>query len=171
MRVALFVQGTRQITDAPGTDIAAFLLHTKSQAAGLTLVRAEHVILVEPLLHPALELQAVGRVHRIGQNKSTSVWQYAVADTVDMRIAELRARQGSSLFFAGGGGALAMQTRTQKESEALTADISAASANKGANSSEEAVADVDDVAQCLFTPEHYATLQKALFPAQANGHA
>jgi hypothetical protein len=34
-------------------DIAAFLLHTKSQAAGLNLTVARYVFLVEPLLHPS----------------------------------------------------------------------------------------------------------------------
>ena len=37
-------------------DIAAFLLHTKSQAAGLNLTVARYVFLVEPLLHPSLEV-------------------------------------------------------------------------------------------------------------------
>lgn len=47
-------------------------------------------MLVEPLVHSAVELQAVGRVHRIGQTKETCVFQYYVANTVDQRVAELR---------------------------------------------------------------------------------
>ena len=72
-------------------DIAAFFLHTKSQSAGLNLVAASYVFLVEPLLHPSLEVQAIARVHRIGQQNKTTVFQYAIMNSVDERVAHLRA--------------------------------------------------------------------------------
>jgi len=74
-------------------EISCFLLHAKSQAAGLTLVNATHVFLCEPLLNVGLELQAISRVHRIGQTKTTTVWLYAVNNTVEQSVLELSTRR------------------------------------------------------------------------------
>ena len=66
-----------------------FLLHAKAQSSGLNLVNATHVFLCEPLINTALELQAIARVHRIGQYRPTTVWMYLVNDTVEESIYEI----------------------------------------------------------------------------------
>ena len=50
-------------------DVRVFLLSHRAGAAGLTLVRANHVYLLDPAMDPAIEQQAVARVHRIGQQR------------------------------------------------------------------------------------------------------
>ena len=50
-------------------EVGVFLLSHRAGAAGLTLVRANHVFLLEPALDPSIEQQAVARMHRIGQQR------------------------------------------------------------------------------------------------------
>lgn len=66
-----------------------FLLHAKAQSSGLNLVNATHVFLCEPLINTAIELQAIARVHRIGQHRPTTVWMHLVNDTVEESIYDI----------------------------------------------------------------------------------
>ena len=69
--------------------VECFLLHAKAHSTGLNLVVASHVFLCEPLINTAIELQAIARVHRIGQHRATTVWMYLVADTVEESIYDI----------------------------------------------------------------------------------
>ncbi|THC95931.1 hypothetical protein EYZ11_004573 [Aspergillus tanneri] len=69
--------------------VECFLLHAKAHSSGLNLVNATHVFLCEPLINTAIELQAIARVHRIGQHLPTTVWMYLVNDTVEESIYDL----------------------------------------------------------------------------------
>ncbi|PGG99302.1 hypothetical protein AJ79_08569 [Helicocarpus griseus UAMH5409] len=66
-----------------------FLLHAKAHSSGLNLVNATHVFLCEPLINTAIELQAIARVHRIGQHHETTVWMYLVSDSVEEAIYDI----------------------------------------------------------------------------------
>lgn len=78
--------------------VNVFLLHSEAQSSGLNLLCATNIMLLEPLVNHALELQALGRVHRIGQTGRTSVFCYMVQDTVETRITELARHRGQSLY-------------------------------------------------------------------------
>lgn len=69
--------------------IDCLLLDAKTDSSGLTLVNATHVFICEPLIQTAVELQAIARVHRIGQTRATTVWMYLINDTVEEAIYEL----------------------------------------------------------------------------------
>jgi E3 ubiquitin-protein ligase SHPRH len=69
--------------------VECFLLHARAHSSGLNLVNASHVFLCEPLLNTALELQAIARVDRIGQEHETTVWLYLVSGTVEESIHNL----------------------------------------------------------------------------------
>lgn len=80
-------RGIESFQTTPATE--AFLLDAKSDSSGLNLVNATYVFLCEPLINPALELQAIARVHRIGQRRPTTVCMYLVADTVEEAIYDI----------------------------------------------------------------------------------
>ncbi|KAJ4212037.1 hypothetical protein NW759_012008 [Fusarium solani] len=88
--------GFASIDDANGItrfkedpSVECFLLHARAHSSGLNLVNASHVFLCEPLLNTALELQAIARVDRIGQQHETTVWLYLVTGTVEESIYNL----------------------------------------------------------------------------------
>lgn len=88
--------GVSGITDKNGiqkfkTDpsVEVFLLDAKSDSSGLNLVNATYVFLCEPLINSAIELQAIARVHRIGQQRATTVFMYLISDTVEEAIYDI----------------------------------------------------------------------------------
>ena len=68
-------------------------MHARAHSSGLNLVNASHVFLCEPLINTALELQAIARVHRIGQQQATTVWLYIIDGTVEESIYEISVRR------------------------------------------------------------------------------
>lgn len=67
-------------------DINILLLPLHTGSNGLNIIEATHVLLVEPILNPAHELQAIGRVHRIGQTKPTFVHRFLIKSTIEERM-------------------------------------------------------------------------------------
>ena len=69
--------------------VDCLLLDAKTDSSGLTLVNATHVFICEPLIQTAVELQAIARVHRIGQTRPTTIWMYLTNDTVEESVYEI----------------------------------------------------------------------------------
>ncbi|EHB10030.1 E3 ubiquitin-protein ligase SHPRH [Heterocephalus glaber] len=83
-RVKTFQENLSAFKHDPQINILLLPLHTGSN--GLTIIEATHVLLVEPILNPAHELQAIGRVHRIGQTKPTIVHRFLIKATIEERM-------------------------------------------------------------------------------------
>ncbi|HZZ58794.1 MAG TPA: DEAD/DEAH box helicase [Opitutaceae bacterium] len=75
--------------NAPGA--AAMLVSLKAAGTGITLHKADYVFLLDPWWNPAVEAQAVDRVHRIGQTNTVFVYRMVTAGTVEERIQALKA--------------------------------------------------------------------------------
>ena len=85
--------GVSRITQKNGIDrfksdpaVECFLLDAKANSSGLNLVQATTVFLCEPLINTAIELQAIARVHRIGQKRPTTVYMYLISNSVEESI-------------------------------------------------------------------------------------
>jgi len=83
-----------------------FLISLKAGGTGLTLTEADYVFLLDPWWNPAAEAQAVDRAHRIGQDKHVLVYRMVATDTIEEKVAALKARK-AELFakVVDGGGA------------------------------------------------------------------
>lgn len=79
----------QQFQTAPGA--AAMLVSLKAAGTGITLHAADYVFLLDPWWNPAVEAQAVDRVHRIGQTNTVFVYRMVTAGTIEERIQALKA--------------------------------------------------------------------------------
>jgi len=71
------------------------LLHLKHGAEGLTLVEANHIFMIEPLLNHSIDSQAINRIHRIGQTAKTFIHRYIIEGTIEVKIDRLREERQS----------------------------------------------------------------------------
>jgi len=78
----------QQFQNAPGA--AAMLVSLKAAGTGITLHAADYVFLLDPWWNPAVEAQAIDRVHRIGQTNTVFVYRLVTAGTIEERIQALK---------------------------------------------------------------------------------
>ena len=85
-------------------DIKLFLISLKAGGLGLNLTAADYVFLVDPWWNPAVELQAVDRTHRIGQDKKVFTYRFITAETVEEKVLALqeKKRELVSAILSGG---------------------------------------------------------------------
>ncbi len=80
---------TRRVTAFQGGDGDAFLISLKAGGFGLNLTAADYVVIADPWWNPAAEDQAMGRAHRIGQQRPVTVYRLIAAGTIEERIVDL----------------------------------------------------------------------------------
>lgn len=148
--------------------IEVFLLQARAHASGLNLTNAAHVFLCEPLVNTALELQAIARVHRIGQEQETTVWLYIVDGTVEESIYNLsvqrrmkhvhdgRHQQGRRRDDKGKGKERSTSSSPELQDEAIEAanslELEQAKLSKlmGKSKKQGEAVDKSDLWECLF---------------------
>ena len=76
-------------------EVPLFLISLKAGGTGLNLTAADTVIHYDPWWNPAVENQASGRAHRIGQDKPVFVYKLIVSGSVEEKIAALQASKAA----------------------------------------------------------------------------
>lgn len=66
-----------------------FLISLKAGGVGLNLTAADYVIHMDPWWNPAVEDQASGRAHRIGQQRPVTVYRLVTKNTIEQQIVSL----------------------------------------------------------------------------------
>ena len=70
-----------------------FLISLKAGGSGLNLTAADTVIHYDPWWNPAVEAQATDRAHRIGQDKPVFVYKLVCENSIEVKMADLKARK------------------------------------------------------------------------------
>ena len=78
----------RQFQNQEGA--AAILVSLRAGGTGITLHAADYVFLLDPWWNPAVEEQAIDRVHRIGQTNTVFVYRILTGGTIEERIQDLQ---------------------------------------------------------------------------------
>ncbi|MDZ7360777.1 MAG: DEAD/DEAH box helicase [candidate division KSB1 bacterium] len=73
--------------------IKIFLISLRAGGFGLNLTAADYVILYDPWWNPAVEMQAIDRTHRIGQDKQVFAYKLITRDSVEEKILQLQERK------------------------------------------------------------------------------
>ncbi|GAA6046472.1 hypothetical protein JCM3770_004939 [Rhodotorula araucariae] len=74
-------------------ECTVFLISLKAGGVGINLVEGSRVIILDPWWNPAVELQAMDRVHRIGQHRPVVITRLIIENSIESRIVELQKKK------------------------------------------------------------------------------
>ena len=77
-------QRSKTIADFQNKNIRIFLLSTKTSAVGLTLTESFNMVFMEPIIDKEIKDQAIGRLHRIGQEQNIKIYTMISKNTIEM---------------------------------------------------------------------------------------
>jgi SNF2 family DNA or RNA helicase len=74
-------------------NVTVMLVSLRAGNAGLNLTAASRVVIMDPFWNPYIEMQAVDRAYRIGQQRPVKVYRILTQDTVEDRIVALQEKK------------------------------------------------------------------------------
>ncbi|TFY83401.1 hypothetical protein EWM64_g616 [Hericium alpestre] len=75
----------------PGCEV--LLVSLKAGGVGLNLTAAQRVYLMDPYWNPAVENQAVDRIHRLGQTKPVTTVKLIIENSIEARLLEVQKKK------------------------------------------------------------------------------
>ncbi|WFD31380.1 DNA repair protein rad16 [Malassezia sp. CBS 17886] len=90
----------RLFMDNPG--ITVFLVSLKAGGVALNLTEASRVYIMDPWWNPAVEVQAMDRIHRLGQHRPIVVKRMIIENSIESRIIELQNKKSAMIEAAIG---------------------------------------------------------------------
>lgn len=77
-------EAIRQFKEDP--ECTVFLISLKAGGFGLNLTEASYVFLMDPWWNPAVEAQAIDRIHRIGQKRPVFAYRIVTKNTIEEKV-------------------------------------------------------------------------------------
>ena len=82
--------------------VTVFLVSLKAGGVALNLTEASRVFLMDPWWNPSVEVQAMDRIHRLGQHRPIVVKRMIVENSIESRIIELQNKKSAMIEAAIG---------------------------------------------------------------------
>ncbi|KZO92819.1 hypothetical protein CALVIDRAFT_540702 [Calocera viscosa TUFC12733] len=97
------------------------LVSLRAGGVGLNLTSAQRVYLMDPYWNPAVENQAVDRIHRLGQTRPVTTIKLVIENTVEARMLEVQKRKTALANLTLGGNSLTRSQIAERRMEELRA--------------------------------------------------
>ncbi|KAG9748136.1 hypothetical protein KCU59_g4126, partial [Aureobasidium melanogenum] len=107
----LSVSARTAVLDRFKTDpsISVCLVSIKAGGQGLNFTAANNVFMMEPQFNPGVEMQAIDRVHRLGQKRDVVIRRFIMANSFEEKIVELQKKKIELANLATGQGKVVKQ--------------------------------------------------------------
>ena len=77
--------------------MTVFLVSLKAGGVALNLTEASRVYLMDSWWNPAVEYQAMDRIHRLGQRRPVEAIKLVVEDSIESRIVQLQEKKSAMI--------------------------------------------------------------------------
>ena len=84
------------------TDCTVFLLSLKAGGVALNLTEASRVYIMDPWWNGSTEVQAMDRIHRIGQHRPIHVKRLIIENSIEAKIIQLQQKKENMIGAALG---------------------------------------------------------------------